>query len=146
MVKKPSLSTRWLEYRFSKTAYFWSCIGCIVGTMVVGFTLGGWMTAGMANRVGNNLTRAALAQLAASYCVARFEQSGDAAAQLAALKKTAPYERGDFIATGGWVTPPGWAAPVVDAADICAQRLLSAKLPIPKSAATAVEKPVAKST
>ena len=104
------------------------------------------MTAGMVNRVGNNLTRAALAQLAASYCVARFEQSSDAAAQLAALKKTAPYEQGDFIATGGWVTPPGWTAPVVDAADICAQRLLSAKLPIPKSAATAVEKPVAKST
>jgi len=144
MVKKPSLTTRWLEYRFSKTAYFWSCIACIVGTMGVGFTWGGWMTAGAANRLADSSSRAALAQLAASYCVARFEHSSDAAAQLAALEKTAPYDQDDFIASGGWVTPPGWSAPVIDAADVCAQRLLSAKLSAPKAAATTVEKPAAK--
>jgi len=135
MTKRSSLSTRWLDYRFSKTAYFWSCVACVIGTMVIGFAWGGWMTAGAAKRFADNTTRTALAQLAASYCVARFEHGADAAAELAALKKAEPWDQDGFIRKGGWVTPPGWKAPVAAAADICAQQLLTAKLPLAKPAA-----------
>ena len=79
MVEKRSFSERWHEYRPSKTGYFWSCVVCIVGTMVVGFVWGGWVTARTAQTMAENAADKAQAQLAASYCVARFEAGTDAA-------------------------------------------------------------------
>lgn len=41
---KPSLGQRWRDVQPTKTAVFWACLVCVVLTMVVGFTLGRWMT------------------------------------------------------------------------------------------------------
>jgi hypothetical protein len=138
MVDKPSLSTRWHEYRPSKAGWFWSCVFCIVATIVVGFVWSGWVTAGTAKSMADDAAQKAQAQLAANYCVARFEASTDAANQLASLKKTEEWGRDDFITKGGWVTPPGAKQPIDGAADLCAQRLLTAKL-LPATTSTPVK-------
>ena len=39
----------WGDYRPSKATWFWSCVACVVATMVIGFTWGGWVTGGTAD-------------------------------------------------------------------------------------------------
>jgi len=147
MTDKPSLRLRWRErrqrwseYRPSKAQCFWSCVACVLATIVVGFTWGDWVTAGKADRMASAAARQARAEAVASYCVARFESSYDVATELAALKKTAPWSQDDFIADGGWVTPPGSTQPVTDAADLCAQRLLATKVSTGKAPTIPAEK------
>ena len=126
MVNTPSLARRWEAYRPTKGVWFWSSTGCIVATIVVGFAWGGWVTGGTATRMASDAADGARAQLAAMICVTRFNHGPDAVAQLAALKKADSYERGDMIVKSGWVTMPGSTDPVAGAADICAQKLMSA--------------------
>jgi hypothetical protein len=130
MANTLSLGRRWEAYRPTKGVWFWSSTGCIVATIVVGFAWGGWVTGGTATRMASDAADGARAQLAAMICVTRFNHGPDAVAQLAALKKADSYERGDLIVKSGWVTMPGSTDPVAGAADICAQKLVSADLKI----------------
>jgi len=141
MTDKPSFSVRWREYRPSKTMYFWSCVFCVAATAVIGFASGAWVTGTKAARMADGAAEQARDQLAASYCVARFETGTDAITELAELKKTESWMQDDFIVKGGWVTPPGSKEPVKGAADLCVQKLLVAKLPLPKAAASPVTPP-----
>ena len=87
MANNPSLGRRWEDYRPSKGIWFWSCLACIVATVVIGFGWGGWVTGGTARKMAADAAAGANAQLAAADCVSRFENGPDATAQLAALKK-----------------------------------------------------------
>jgi hypothetical protein len=129
-----ALASRWNEYRPSKTAWFWSCVACVVATMIVGFYWGGWVTGSSAQAMAGKATADARAQLAAAVCVNRFESAGDAAVQLASLKKTDSWQRDDFIKNGGWVTIPGTKDPVSGASDLCVDQLMKAQLPPVKAA------------
>ena len=137
MSDKSSPGMRWKAYRPTKTMYFWSCVGCMVATMIVGFSWGGWELAGTAAAHARQAAASARAQLAADVCVSRFEHAADAATQLAALKKTDFWSQDHFVTKGGWVTLPGMKQPVAGAANICVQRLLAAKLPATKVATAA---------
>ena len=117
--------SRWNEYRPSKALWFWSCVVCIILTIIVGFTWGGWVTQTAANRMSDGAANDARAAVVAAYCVSRFESAPDAAAKLATLKKTDSWQRDDFIDKGGWTTLPGQSKPVDGAADLCAQRLIA---------------------
>ena len=103
----------------------WSCVGCSVATMIVGFAWGGWVTGGTATRMAADAAHDARAQLAAAICVYRFNQGPEMSAQLAELKKVQSYEVNSLLVKGGWVTMPGDPEPVVGAADICAQKLMN---------------------
>ncbi len=129
MVNNTSLARRWEAYRPSKGIWLWSCVACIVATMVIGFTWGGWVTGGTATSLAAEAASGATAQLAAADCVSRFDSGPDATAQLAALKKADSYERSELIKKAGWATMPGSKDPVAGAADICARQLVSAKPP-----------------
>jgi GH24 family phage-related lysozyme (muramidase) len=133
MPNTQSLGRRWEAYRPSKSGWFWSCAGCIVATIVVGFTWGGWVMGSTAERMASDAADGARAQLAAMACVARFNLGPDAVDQLAALKKAPSYQRGDMIIKSGWATMPGSTDPVRGAADICVEKLMNANL---KTAAT----------
>ena len=74
-------------------------------------------------------------ELAAEVCVDRFVSAPDAAAHLAALHGTDPWARSDLLVKDGWTTIPGMSKQdeqqpnSSDVGDICAQRLMTAKLP-----------------
>ena len=125
MANNPSLGRRWEDYHPSKGIWFWSCVACIVATLVIGFTWGGWVTGGTAAKMAADAAGGASAKLAAAECVHRFDNGPDATAQLAVLKKADDYDRSDLIQKGGWATIPGSKDPVVGAADICAQQLMN---------------------
>jgi hypothetical protein len=123
---------RWGDYRASKTVLFWSCTACVVGTLVLGFTWGGWVTGTTAGTMASTAAAGARAEVAATICVNRFVSAPDAATALASFKDTDSWKRDDFITNGGWVTIAGIEKPVEGAAELCAQRLLEAKLPSAK--------------
>lgn len=144
MEERTSLRERWREYEPSKTLWFWSCVACIVGTMVLGFGWDGWVTHGTAQRLAMDAGQTVRNQVATALCVTRFEAAPNAAAELAQLKKTDFWQRDEFIADGGWLKVPGIAQPVSDAADLCVQQLMKVTLPMTKaSAAPAAPAPTA---
>ncbi len=125
MENNPSLGRRWEGYRPSKGVWLWSCAGCIVATMVIGFTWGGWVTGGTATKMAADAAAGASAQLAAADCIHRFESGPNATADLAALKKAESFNRSDMIEKGGWATMPGSKDPVEGAALLCDQQLVN---------------------
>ncbi|HUA50749.1 MAG TPA: hypothetical protein VMB81_01220 [Candidatus Sulfotelmatobacter sp.] len=119
--------TRWERYTASKTTLFWSCAGCAVATMIVGFTWGGWVTGGTAEKMASTAADAARTDLAATMCVSRFMGGPDVTAQLTALKASNEWSRDDVLDKAGWTTPPGIDKPIQGAGGLCATRLLEAK-------------------
>lgn len=136
MVDLSSFGKRWGEYRPSKTSWFWSCVGFVVLTMIVGFTWGGWVTGGTATEMAERAAEQGRAELAAAICVERFWEAPDAQAQVAALKEESTWRQGDFIENGGWVTLAGMAKAVPEAGDLCAERLVAMEAPPTRKAIT----------
>jgi hypothetical protein len=132
----PGLMQRFEDYRPSKSALGWSCALCVVATMIVGFTWGGWVTGSTAAEMARKAADGAGANLAATLCVAQFKNDPAEAVQRASLTKLDSWDRTSFITKGGWATLPGMKEPVSGAADLCAQQLMAAPLPLASAAET----------
>jgi hypothetical protein len=118
-----SVSEKFRDFRASKATLFWSCAGCVLATMVVGFAWGGWTTRGAAEERAVEVAEAAVAELAADICVDRYLAAPDARVRLSALHEESSYRRDGVIEDGGWVTFADREEPVDGAADLCADRL-----------------------
>jgi hypothetical protein len=106
-------------------------------TMIVGFSLGGWVTGGTAQDMVEEAVESSREQVAAALCVERFMDAGDAGVQLASLKEiTSSYRQSEFIEDGGWATLPGTDEANAEGADICAERLAEMELPASEQAST----------
>ena len=106
----------------------WGAVGGAIALAVVGFSYGGWTTAGTAEQMAQQRSDAAVAAALAPICADRFRQHADASANLAELKKVDSWRQGAFIEKGGWATMPGTAAPDSAVARACAELLAAAKL------------------
>ena len=126
MDERESSRETWRDYRPSKAVWFWSCLGCVVATMITGFAWGGWVTQGKAAMMSAQAAQQAKAELAATYCVSRFDAAPDASVRLAALKAAESWDRGGLIDKGGWLKMPGVPQDIYGAADLCASKLVSA--------------------
>jgi len=135
MADGKSMNDRFQDYRPSKTALFWSCSACIVATMIVGFTWGGWVTGGSAGEMAEEAAEQARAQVAAAVCVETFMAAADARPRLASLKETtSSWQQESFIEDGGW-------AMIADqeydgAAEVCAERLMEMEAPSAQEASS----------
>jgi hypothetical protein len=99
-----------------------------VATMVVGFTWGGWMTGGTANRLTAERADIAIVAALTPVCVEKFLQNSDAQANLVAIKKIPSYwEQGEYVQKGGWATQPGATSSDYHLARACAEKLVQAK-------------------
>ena len=94
-----------------------------VGTLIIGFYWGGWVTGGSAREMAQKSTDIALVAALAPICVDKFQHSAEAAANLVALKKVSVWQQGTFISSGGWATMPGDEAATAAVADACAAKL-----------------------
>ncbi|WEX90940.1 hypothetical protein PZN02_004523 [Sinorhizobium garamanticum] len=117
----------WSTYRPTKTVWFWSTVGASILTMVVGFTWGGWTTAGGAALMTDQAVRSARAELISDICVHNFASAANATENLKELKSKSSWEQDDFIENGGWAMVTGLSKPVPDAADTCADALVKLK-------------------
>jgi hypothetical protein len=135
MADGKSISKRFEDWRPSKTVLFWSCAGCVVATMIVGFTWGGWVTGGTAEEMVEDAAAQGRAEVVAAVCVENFMRGADARTQLAALKDTrSSWQRESFIEEGGWATIAG--EEYDEAAEPCAERLIEMEAPAPQEATT----------
>ena len=123
MSTRPSLKGRWDAYRPTKGLLFWSFAVGAVGATIMGFTWGGWVTGGSAQKMAADAAATAQAQVVASVCVDRFQSSADAPAQLVALKEMQSWDRTSFIEKGGWALMPDKAKPASAALRLCADQL-----------------------
>ncbi len=113
----------WRAYTPSKTVWVWSCVGSVLATIIVGFSMFGWTTAGSALSMSENAVEDARENLVASICVQRFVTAPNAGDELVALKKADSWKRDDFIEEGGWATIKSLDTQISGAAEICADRL-----------------------
>ena len=101
----------------------WGAAGGAVALAIVGFTWGGWMTTGTANKLADERADSAVVAVLTPICVDKFQQSGDAIANLAALRKiSSSWEQGNFIEKGGWATRPGATSADYAFARACAEK------------------------
>lgn len=130
----------WSEYRPSKAMWAWSCIGCIVATMIIGFTWGGWVTGGTAEERAEAAAEEARTEVASAVCINKFVRSANAAQQFTALKKADSWERDGLIEEGGWSKINGYDGDLSEVAEECADQLASMEaLPTVPSTTTAAE-------
>ena len=99
-----------------------------VASMVIGFSWGGWMTAGTANKIAAEQADTAVVAALTPICVEKFLQNSDAKANLAVLQKiSTSWEQGDYLEKGGWATQPGATSADYHLARACAEKLVQVK-------------------
>lgn len=120
----------WKNYQPSKGMIVWSFLGGVVATLIVGFAVFGWYTAGGANNLAENAAEEARTELASAICVERFMRDPNVSANLAELKEEGSWERDDYIEDGKWLTIARFDGPLNEAADLCAETLVDMKAPM----------------
>ncbi len=100
--------------------------GVVVGAAalaIVGFTWGGWVTAGTAEKLASEQARNAVVVALAPICLEQSRQDPEVEVTLAELKETSSYQRRDMLMKTGWATMPGSSDPDRDVAVACLQML-----------------------
>ena len=109
-----------------KPAVIGAAVGATVGVVIfaaVGFTLGGWMTTGGADRVYLALAHETMIAAMVPVCLDLAAQDLDRAAKLAVIRDTPVEGRRDAVMSSGWATVPGSAQPSHDLAQACMSAL-----------------------
>lgn len=122
--KKESLGQKWNAARPTKTVVFWSWIASIVVTMILGFTWGGWVTGGTAQKMADVTGEDAVVKRLAPVCVVQFNQDAQKDHKLKGLKETGTWEQADYVKKHGWATMPGEREPDSKVAGECVKLLL----------------------
>jgi len=122
--RERSVGERWSAARPTKTAMFWSWVGVVVLTLVVGFHWGGWVTGGTARSMAEAAGQDALVARLAPICVLQAKHDPKVAAKLKELEGTDSWSRTDYVMKEGWATMPGEHDPDRHVAEQCVTLLL----------------------
>lgn len=106
----------------------WGAFAGAVGLAIVGFSWGGWVTAGTAEREAKQRASAATIAALAPICVDKFRQQANAAQSLAELKAISSWEQGAFVQKQGWAIMPGSTTSDSSVAKACADLIGDVKL------------------
>lgn len=90
----------------TKPALWGFAIGAVAAA-IVGFSWGGWVTGGTAEKASLARANEAVVAALAPICVDNFQRAGNAPSNLTALKKVETWSQADFIEKGGWAAMPG---------------------------------------
>jgi hypothetical protein len=119
--KKVSFRQRWNEFQPTKTVLFWSVVAAVILTMIVGFTWGGWVTGGTAQKMAEVAATKAVVERLSLICVDQFSQDPDKEQKLIEFIDTKAYQRDDYVRDQGWATMFGDEEPDRNVADACAK-------------------------
>ncbi len=90
---------------------------------IVGFTWGGWVTGGTAEKMASDQARKEVVSALVPICLEQSSQDPQVVATLAQLKDTSSYRRSDLLMEAGWATMPGSSDPNRDVARACMEKL-----------------------
>ena len=111
----------------SPTRLFQGLAVGVVGTLVIGFSWGGWLLGSTAAENAEMAAKTAMVQALAPICAAKFEEAvnaeNDMVAKFAAVDS---WQRDSHLMEAGWATFPGGAKPDNNVAEACAELLNTA--------------------
>ena len=119
--EKVSFKQRWNEAQPTKAILFWSVLAAVILTMIVGFTWGGWVTGGTAQKMAEVAAKKAVVERLSLICLDQFSQDPDKAQKLSEFIVTRTYQRDDYVTDQGWATMFGDEEPDRNVADACAK-------------------------
>jgi len=122
--RKVGFKEWWSEARPTKTAVFWSWVGSVVLTMIIGFAWGGWVTGGTAKSMAKTMAEDAVVKRLAPICVIQFKQAPEKDQKLKELEKTDSWQRSAYVEKQGWATMPGEEKPDSNVASECVRLLM----------------------
>ena len=110
------------ESEWVKPGFIGAAVGAAVGVVIfgaIGFTLGGWMTSGGADRMSLAMAHETMIAALVPVCLDLSAGDPDRAAKLAIIRDTPIASRREAIMASGWATVPGSDAPSHDLAQAC---------------------------
>nr|WP_309504468.1 hypothetical protein [uncultured Roseovarius sp.] len=96
--------------------------GAVIGAVfvgIVGFSWGGWMTGGGANKMASDMSHDNVITALVPICLDVSRADPDRIGQLATIRAAATYKRREALMDTGWATVPGSDAPDRDLAEAC---------------------------
>ncbi|MFY0610258.1 MAG: hypothetical protein JXQ99_01935 [Hyphomicrobiaceae bacterium] len=96
-------------------------------TMLLGFTVGGWVTNSKSQSTARNQSDLAVIAALAPICLNNFKASADAQEQRALLEKTDDWKHAEFVNSAGWTKIPGVKQTSSGLARGCAKLILAEK-------------------
>ena len=114
------------DHTWAKPAVIGAAVGATVGVLLfgaVGFTLGGWMTTGGADRMYLAVAHETMIAAMVPVCLDLSANDPDREAKLAVIRDTPIDSRREAIMTSGWATVPGSEKPSHDLAQACMSAL-----------------------
>ena len=133
-----SLLDRWDDYQITKTQAFWTAAACVAATLILGFSVGGWVTGGTASERVSEAATNARQKLATAVCIDEFMRAADAASRLEKIKQAMWHERDELVSAGGWATMPDKKEPNSVLASLCASELAELEAPLAQADAKKV--------
>ena len=96
--------------------------GAVIGAVfvgIVGFSWGGWMTGGGANKMASAMSHDNVITALVPICLDVSRADPDRIGQLATIRAASTYKRREALMDTGWATVPGSDAPDRDLAEAC---------------------------
>ena len=100
-------------------------VGGAIAIAILGFTWGGWVTAGTAQTMANAASNDAVVAALMPHCLAQAERDPQASTILAELKEARANNRRAIIEKAGWATPLNEERPNRALAQACQEALSS---------------------
>jgi hypothetical protein len=103
-----------------------SVYGAFVGAVsvsILGFTWGGWITSGGAQKMADNFAAEQVTSAMVPVCLGLSEADAERVEILATLREASSFQRRNAMMETGWATLPGADAPSRDLADACLAEL-----------------------
>ena len=101
----------------------WGAAAGAVAISIGGFSWGGWVTGGTAEKMASERASAEVVAALVPVCLEQSRQDPNTAEQLAALEEATSYKRRDIVMEYGWATMPGSDSPDRAVANACLERL-----------------------
>ena len=96
-----------------------------VALAIVGFSWGGWVTGGTAEKMAGEQARMEVVAALVPICLQQSQQDPRLTETLAQLQAASNYKRSDMLMEAGWATMPGSSDPNRAVASACMDKLAS---------------------
>jgi hypothetical protein len=94
-----------------------------IALAVVGFSWGGWVTGGTADKMASDHARLEVVAALVPICLEQSKQDPQLIETMAQLQAASNYQRSDLLMKAGWATMPGSDDPNRAVASACMEKL-----------------------
>jgi hypothetical protein len=99
-------------------------IGGAIIIAIIGFTWGGWVTGGTAQKMAEETAEEAVVSRLVPICVEQFRQDSEKVQKLKEMKTEDDWKRYEYVKKQGWATMSGEKEPDGAVARKCAEKLM----------------------